>query len=355
MPPLHTVPYVTMAKWGEGDPRWIVEERADAHNVNNWHWRESDATQWSKNRFRTLLDGMKVEDENVGCCTLSSVSCEGEASVSNRKNKIICFYEWSIKAKWKGRAKGDDRYYNGDLLIEGMSEEYSPEEVDVEIKVPKENSESKELNVLMKTLGVSLVKEKLRLYLDALRNEYATQLILLPNDTKSDSKNNTVSGSMKSKMEKLTVNDAMKEPEKNSCGIKISTKKVKMSETFMTTVEELFLTLTQKERVSAWSRSEVKDSAAVGSTMVLFDKNIEVEFTELAQKERIVMKWRMKSWYAGHYSVVKMSLSQTVDGARLTLEQSGVPETALDATLNGWKRYYWEAIKMTFGYGTRIM
>lgn len=29
-----------MAKWGEGDPRWIVEERADSHNVNNWHWKE---------------------------------------------------------------------------------------------------------------------------------------------------------------------------------------------------------------------------------------------------------------------------------------------------------------------------
>lgn len=29
---------IKMAKWGEGDPRWIVEERADAKNVNNWHW-----------------------------------------------------------------------------------------------------------------------------------------------------------------------------------------------------------------------------------------------------------------------------------------------------------------------------
>ena len=29
-----------MAKWGEGDPRWIVEERSDSHNVNNWHWKE---------------------------------------------------------------------------------------------------------------------------------------------------------------------------------------------------------------------------------------------------------------------------------------------------------------------------
>ena len=31
-------PLNAMAKWGEGDPRWIVEERADAKNVNNWHW-----------------------------------------------------------------------------------------------------------------------------------------------------------------------------------------------------------------------------------------------------------------------------------------------------------------------------
>ena len=28
----------SMAKWGEGDPRWIVEERPDSTNVNNWHW-----------------------------------------------------------------------------------------------------------------------------------------------------------------------------------------------------------------------------------------------------------------------------------------------------------------------------
>ena len=31
-----------MAKWGEGDPRWIVEERPDATNVNNWHWYVSN-------------------------------------------------------------------------------------------------------------------------------------------------------------------------------------------------------------------------------------------------------------------------------------------------------------------------
>ena len=37
---IHSCPLKTnkMAKWGEGDPRWIVEERPDSTNVNNWHW-----------------------------------------------------------------------------------------------------------------------------------------------------------------------------------------------------------------------------------------------------------------------------------------------------------------------------
>ena len=44
-----------MAKWGEGDPRWIVEERPDATNVNNWHWTEKNADQWSKDKLKELL------------------------------------------------------------------------------------------------------------------------------------------------------------------------------------------------------------------------------------------------------------------------------------------------------------
>ena len=45
----------TMAKWGEGDPRWIVEERPDATNVNNWHWTEKNADQWSKAKIKVLM------------------------------------------------------------------------------------------------------------------------------------------------------------------------------------------------------------------------------------------------------------------------------------------------------------
>ena len=70
-----------MAKWGEGDPRWIVEERSDGTNVNNWHWwveagwqagssltrhrTEKNATEWSKNTLKKLLAGLEFESAGM--------------------------------------------------------------------------------------------------------------------------------------------------------------------------------------------------------------------------------------------------------------------------------------------------
>lgn len=75
-----------MAKWGEGDPRWIVEERPDATNVNNWHWTEKNATPWSKERLTQLFIDFKIGNDcavliavqiltliSCGCCALHGV------------------------------------------------------------------------------------------------------------------------------------------------------------------------------------------------------------------------------------------------------------------------------------------
>ena len=56
-----------MALWGQGDKRWIVEERDDAKNVNNWHWSEVDASTPSKKFFNDKFIGLSVtgSDGNV--------------------------------------------------------------------------------------------------------------------------------------------------------------------------------------------------------------------------------------------------------------------------------------------------
>jgi activator of HSP90 ATPase len=91
-----------MAKWGQGDPRWIVEDRADATNVNNWHWTEKDASEWSKSQLKELFKGLKIEDDDLTCELTSVSKVDGEASVNNRKAKTIVFYEWKLVIDWKG-------------------------------------------------------------------------------------------------------------------------------------------------------------------------------------------------------------------------------------------------------------
>ena len=96
-----------MAKWGQGDPRWIVEERPDAVNVNNWHWSvqlltlrcgrfvivfflfgsvctvyrtEKNASVWSKDTLKSLLMSVKFDSPKGNGEVTEVTSVTGEAS-----------------------------------------------------------------------------------------------------------------------------------------------------------------------------------------------------------------------------------------------------------------------------------
>lgn len=66
---------------------------------------ERDATNWSSDKLKSLLLGVSVESDE-GSCEVTEVSkLEGEASINNRKGKLIFFYEWNLKATWTGKYK----------------------------------------------------------------------------------------------------------------------------------------------------------------------------------------------------------------------------------------------------------
>ena len=60
-----------------------------ATNPNNWHWKEKNATQWSKDKLNELLVGLKVENEQFTCEVKELKKCDGEASANNRKAKLV--------------------------------------------------------------------------------------------------------------------------------------------------------------------------------------------------------------------------------------------------------------------------
>lgn len=123
-----------MAKWGEGDPRWIVEERPDATNVNNWHWTERNASPWSQERIKELFKNFEISTSVAKINITEIDKCEGEASANNRKGKLIFFYEWNIVLKWKGKLlTGSGADHEGKITIPNLSEENDMSEIDVTI------------------------------------------------------------------------------------------------------------------------------------------------------------------------------------------------------------------------------
>ena len=345
-----------MAKWGEGDPRWIVEERADAHNVNNWHWRERDATAWSQSKLKELLKGVTVSSD-FGTCSITEIeSCEGEASVSNRKKKIICFYEFVIKAIWKGSLKEyDGIIYKGQLEIPNLSEENDADDIDVIVSFKKDQQKCDKLKELMRLKGTEVIREKLQIYMDSLKNECASSIQVPAKEDLPKATAETLSNPTKIAFNKLSMdNSSVPKSMSQEVGTRIPTKKLLQTETFMTTVDELYKALTMKDRIQAWSRSPIEHNAKPKELFRLFDGNVTGEYLELVENKKIVMKWRLKSWPDAHYSTVTLKLKQILTGTELDLEQTSVPQDSLEMTKQGWKNYYWQSIKLTFGYSTQI-
>ena len=85
-----------MAKFGEGDERWIVKEREDGRNCNNWHWTSKDVSANTKAELIATLERCTFEPP-LGLAKIKSAEVTGEASVNNRKGKIFLIYDFEVR------------------------------------------------------------------------------------------------------------------------------------------------------------------------------------------------------------------------------------------------------------------
>ena len=45
---------------------------------------------------------------------------------------------------------------------------------------------------------------------------------------------------------------------------------------------------------------------------------------------------------------------RTDSGTTVELHQTGIPSSDFTRTKDGWKRYYWDSLKVTFGFGAML-
>ena len=144
-----------------------------------------------------LFTNHLIEDPDVGRVWVEGVEkCEGEARVSNRKGKIILFYEWDIVLCWKGgwgrrlcksvnfgfsgNVKGSSNEIRGRIEIPNLSEEHEDmRDVDVEARLAYSGPEAEALkNMIRKGKASKEIRFLLGLYVSQLRTEYSAGVIL---------------------------------------------------------------------------------------------------------------------------------------------------------------------------------
>ncbi|GAB0098127.1 activator of 90 kDa heat shock protein ATPase homolog 1 [Sergentomyia squamirostris] len=343
-----------MAKWGEGDPRWIVEERPDATNVNNWHWTEKNATPWSKDKLKSLLIDYVIDTGSAKVTITEIEKLEGESSANNRKGKLIFFYEWNIVAKWKGWLPGQESPSLGKITIPNLSEENSLEDIDVIVTVEETDEQSEQLKQFMYNVGRGKVKELMGQYVHELKDEFSKGMILPKKDGVNPPKPDCVSNFKSGFNKKITMDPLVNSVsgKKDSVGHKIDVVTITSTETFQCQANALYEALTRVEMVTAFTRAPVKLEPVKGGDFAFFGGNVSGKFEELIPCKRIQQLWRLKQWPEGHFSTVMMEIDEKDDHTVLTLTQTGVPAAEEDATRNNWKRYYWDSIKQTFGFGS---
>lgn len=341
-----------MAKWGEGDPRWIVEERPDAKNVNNWHWTEKNATGWSKDKLKELLTGLVVETPDAKCEITSVTSIDGEASANNRKAKLIFFYEWVIKGEWSGRMKEGEKKYKGKFDVPNLSEENEPDEVDVTFTVDKTTGDGPKLKEIMRTVGTGIMQQQFAKYIKTLKEEYSHNVIL---PTKDDKKKVTTEEVINAKVEMNKMVISNNSPaQSESVGVKIATKTLTTQEEFVCTPQDLYRVFTEKGMVQAFTGSPAVYEVEKGGRISLMNGFVTGGFVDLEPNKKIVKRWRLKTWPDAHFSEVTLEFEAKDGNTLLKLKQTGVPAKEYEKTLEGWRVNYWERIKQCFGFGASI-
>ncbi|CAF0955876.1 unnamed protein product [Adineta steineri] len=343
-----------MAEWGKGDPRWIVEERPDATNPNNWHWKEKNATQWSKDKLNELLVGLKVEDEQFIVEVKELKRCDGEASANNRKAKLVFLYEWHIEGKWEGQIRtGENRTkFEGAFEVPNLSDENEIHEVNITFSIEK--SKGDKIKEMMKQRGEPIIREKLGEYVRLLKEEFSQGLILPTKNSSSTSNSKTVSSSSVNSSN-ATTSKSSSNTQSSTNQTSFDTRELTVEDTFKCQRSELFQTFTDINMVRAFTQNSVSQyDCQQGGQFALFGDNITGNFLEIIPYDRIDMLWRFKSWPKEHFSHVSLIFQDDVEQTKLIVKQTGVPTQFYDNTMEGWRRFYFESMKSAFGYGARL-
>lgn len=291
-----------MAKYGEGDKRWIVEDRPDGANVHNWHWAETDCLEWSKNLLNKLLSDQTIlsGEGNLFIKLKKIEKVEGEAYVNVRKGKIIPGYELSVTINWQGEVKDDEGksllVSDGVVEIPYISDENADEDPDIRVIVKDEGPIGRRLKDAFLVKGKEFVLKAIRVYVDTMAKGGPAKDELEVKKVNSSAKAAVVAQPQLPApvVKKVEVKEKKKE----------GFKTIKLTEKFSCKASNMYEILMDENRWKGFTQSNAKISKEVGGEVSFFDGSVTGTNLELQEGKLIVQKWRFGSWPDGLHSTV---------------------------------------------------
>ena len=109
------------------------------------------------------------------------------------------------------------------------------------------------------------------------------------------------------------------------------------------TAEEVYLALTNALTIELWSGYPADMQPVEGTEFALFEGDIAGMNIKLIPNQKVVQEWYFGE--STEKSIVTISLKASEGGTHVELEHINIPDAEIENMAEGWKSYYWGAIK----------
>ena len=127
----------------------------------------------------------------------------------------------------------------------------------------------------------------------------------------------------------------------------MKTKSIKQTSTFNASPDEIYNLIMDEKKHAAFTDSKATISTKPKGKFSVFDGYCHGYNIELVKGKKIVQAWHFAEdgWPDDHFSICSFVLDKVGDKTKLTFLQSNIPEDKAKTLKEGWKQFYWDAIK----------
>jgi activator of HSP90 ATPase len=128
----------------------------------------------------------------------------------------------------------------------------------------------------------------------------------------------------------------------------MKTKSIRQTATFDASPDQIYNLIMDEKKHAAFTGSRATMSTKPNGKFSVFDGYCQGYNIELVKGKKIVQAWHFAEdgWPDDHYSICNFELEKVGDKTRLRFNQTNIPEHKVASLKEGWKQFYWDAIKI---------